>query len=164
MALSTNLTPWRERPLGRGWAGHPFDALRQEFDDIFDRVWRGSDLARFDNRGALPLRPSVDVSESESDFQVVVELPGLDEKDVEVTLGDDRLTIKGEKKAERDEKRNNYHLVERTYGAFQRSFNLPSEADANKIAATFDKGVLTVIVAKTAAARKAPQKIAIKKK
>ena len=153
MALSTNLMPWRERPLGRGWAGHPFDSLRQEFDN----VWRGSDLASFDNRGALPLRPNVNVSESESDFQVVVELPSLDEKDVEVTLADDRLTIKGEKEVARDEKRNNYHLVARTYGAFQRTFNLPGEAEADKIAATFDKGVLTA----TVAARKAPQNITI---
>jgi len=156
MSLSTNLMPWRERPLGRDWARHPFDTLRQEFDN----VWRGSDPAPFDNRGALPLRPSVNVSESESDFQVVVELPSLDEKNVEVTLADDRFTIKGEKEVERDEKRNNYQLEAHTYGAFQRTFNLPGKADADKIAATFDKGVLTATVTE----RKAPQKITIKMK
>jgi HSP20 family protein len=90
-------------------------------------------------------------------------LPGIDEKDVEVLVRDGVLSLKGEKKSERDEKKDNYHLVERSYGSFERSFQLPDSADEAQIKADFNKGVLRVVVPKRAEAVKTEKKIPIGK-
>ena len=154
----------------------PFEALHKEVDRIFDEFGHGFGLRATHRRlfGAAPrLRfetsfgisaPVVDVVEKEKEFQLSAELPGLDEKDVEVSVADDILTIKGEKKEEKEEKAKNYYLSERSYGAFQRSFQLPSGVDAGRIEATFQKGVLTVSLPKTPAAQNKEKKIAIKAK
>jgi HSP20 family protein len=99
------------------------------------------------------LVPRLDVSETEREIKVTAELPGMDEKDVNVTLEGDVLTLKGEKKAEAEEKGKNFHRVERTYGSFQRVITLPAEVDATKVTAGFKKGVLTVTLAKSPAAQ-----------
>ncbi len=108
--------------------------------------------------------PFVDVVEKEKECQISAELPGLDEKDVEVSIADDLLTIKGEKKEEREEKAKNYYASERRYGAFQRSFQIPSGVDADKIGASFQKGVLMVTLPKTPEAQTKEKKIAIEAK
>jgi HSP20 family protein len=108
--------------------------------------------------------PAVDVVEKEKEYQLLAELPGLDEKDVEVSVADDILTIKGEKKEEKEEKAKNYYVSERRYGTFQRSFQLPAGVDAEKIEANFQKGVLTVTLPKAPEALKKEKKIAIKSK
>jgi HSP20 family protein len=153
-----------------------FDTLRQEMDRMFEDFNRGF--------GGLPLRrrlfdiepllryeapspvaaPVVDVVETEKEYQITAELPGLSEKDVEVVVADEILTIKGEKKEEKEEKAKNYYLSERRYGAFQRSFQLPSGVDADKIEAGFQNGVLTLTLPKTPEAQKSEKKIAIKTK
>ncbi len=154
----------------------PFESLRQEMDRVFEDFMRG--LGRFPVSRSLfdvePMlryeravglsAPAVDVVEKESEFQITAELPGLDEKDIEVNVGDDVLSIRGEKKEQREEKAKNYHLSERRYGSFQRTFQLPSGIDAEKIAATFQKGVLTVTLPKTPEAQKKEKKIAIQSK
>jgi HSP20 family protein len=154
----------------------PFDTLREEVDRIFDEFTRGFgrlplgrrsfDVAPLSRYQAAPgiAAPVVDVVEKEKEFQISAELPGLDEKDVEVSVGDEVLTIKGEKKEEREEQVKNCYLSERRYGAFQRSFQLPSAVDAEKIEASFQKGVLTVTLPKTAEAQRKEKKIAIKAK
>ncbi len=109
------------------------------------------------------LTPRIDVSETDQAFEVQAELPGMEEKDVELLLQDHVLTIRGEKKFEKEEKRKNYHMVERQYGSFQRSFELPDIVDEAKIAARFDKGVLCVTLPKSAKAKEASRKIAIGK-
>ena len=96
----------------------------------------------------MAMAPRVDVSETDTELKIEAELPGIDEKDVEVVLSDGRLTIKGEKKQEKEEKKKDYHMVERSYGSFARSIVLPFEADPDKVKATFAKGVLTVTVPK----------------
>jgi HSP20 family protein len=106
----------------------------------------------------------VDVVETEKEYQITAELPGLSEKDVEVVVADEILTIKGEKKEEKEEKAKNYYLSERRYGAFKRSFQLPSGVDADKIEAGFQNGVLTLTLPKTPEAQKSEKKIAIKTK
>ena len=88
--------------------------------------------------------PSIDVRETNTDLAVEAELPGMDEKDVSVTLSNGVLTLKGEKKSEREEKKEDYHLMERSYGSFQRSFRLGDTIDPDKVTAAFDKGVLKV--------------------
>ena len=114
-------------------------------------------------RGATSCVPSIDVRETDTDLVVEAELPGMDEKDVSVTLSNDVLTLKGEKKSEREEKKEDYHLMERSYGSFQRSFRLGDTIDPDKVTAAFDKGVLKVTLAKRPEAVKTEKPIPIGK-
>jgi HSP20 family protein len=144
-----------------GWS--PFGSFSREVDRLFDDVGRGWALAPFrfyEPKNAGDLVPRLDVSETEREVKVTAELPGMDEKDVTVTLEGDVLTLRGEKKADAEEKGKNFHRVERTYGSFQRVVTLPVEVDATKVAAGFKKGVLTVTLAKSPAAQ--TRKIEIK--
>jgi HSP20 family protein len=103
------------------------------------------------------------VRENTNTITVEAELPGVDEKDVSVTVANGMLTIKGEKKQQKEEKTENYYLAERSYGAFERSLRLPDSIDDTKVEAKFDKGVLKVTAAKKPEAVKAERKIEIKK-
>jgi HSP20 family protein len=157
------LSPWQ-----------PFESLRQEIDRLFDDVTRGfaglpsyRRLADFgpswpwESTTSVAV-PAVDVAEKEKEYQITAELPGLDESNVQVTLVDDVLTITGEKQEEKEEKDKNYHLSERRYGSFQRSFQLPPGIDQGKIEANFRNGVLTVLLPKAPDAQTKTKKIAIK--
>lgn len=157
--------------LHTGWA--PFESLRREIDRLFDDLhpfgWRlPVSRSAFDfelprpSGTVWPVAPAFDLAEKDKEYEITAELPGLDEKDVEIKLSNHTLTIKGEKKEEREEKQKDYYLSERRYGSFYRSFQLPEGVDADKIDATFAKGVLTVKLPKTAEARKAEKKISIK--
>jgi HSP20 family protein len=112
--------------------------------------------------GSVRGGPRVDVSESEEQIQVTAELPGVEEKDVEVVLADNVLTIKGEKTSEREDKKKDYHMVERTYGSFQRVIPVRYDIDPDKVVASFAKGVLTVTLAKPPEAIEKVKKIEIK--
>jgi HSP20 family protein len=107
--------------------------------------------------------PAVDIAEKEKEYEVTAELPGLDESNVEVKFADGLLTIKGEKREEKEEKKKDYYLSERRFGSFQRSFQVPDGVDADKIEARFRNGVLTVTLPKSAEAQKKEKKIVIKK-
>ncbi len=111
------------------------------------------------------LAPKVDVSETKDAVEVTAELPGVDEKDIDVTVADGVLTLRGEKKSERKEedKAKNWHLVERSYGSFLRSIPLGFDPDSNKVEAKFDTGVLRVRLPKPAEALKKEKKIEIRK-
>ena len=162
-------TPAAGAPGGDVW-----HAMRHEIERLFDRFSnfdvspfrRLSDIEHFWPRpdGGTLLSVDVDVAEDDKAYTITAELPGLDEKDIEVNVADDVLSIRGEKKEEREEKAKNYHLSERRYGSFQRTFQLPSGIDAEKIAASFQKGVLTVTLPKTPEAQKKEKKIAIQAK
>ncbi|HJQ58063.1 MAG TPA: Hsp20/alpha crystallin family protein, partial [Vineibacter sp.] len=106
--------------------------------------------------------PAVDVAENDKAYEVTVELPGMDDKDIEVKLANGMLIIKGEKKEEKEEKQKDYYLSERRYGSFQRSFEVPEGVDIDKIEAKFAKGVLTLTLPKTVEAQKAEKKISVK--
>ena len=106
--------------------------------------------------------PAVDMSEDEKAYKITAELPGVEAKDVEVSLSGDMLMFKGEKHQEKEEKDKNYYLCERSYGAFQRSFQLPDGIDRDKVAADFAKGVLTITLPKTPQAQKQSKKIEVK--
>jgi HSP20 family protein len=120
--------------------------LRREMD----RLWE--DYFGSGRRGLQPLQaefaPAVDVKETADQVVVKAEVPGMDAKDINISVTGDVLTIKGEKKSEREEKEENYHVVERSYGSFSRSMVLPSAVDLDKIEAKYDKGVLTVTCTK----------------
>lgn len=148
-------------------------SLREEMDRLFDR-FSGFAMPGFRRwfdveptwsyQSSFSFQvPAVDVGEGEKDYTVTAELPGLEPKDIEVTVTDHLLTIKGEKSYEKDEKNKDHHVSERAYGSFQRSFTMPEDIDAAKIAATLTKGVLTVTLPKTAEAQKPAKKIEVKK-
>ena len=145
------------------WRGEdPFRTLFQEVQKTFEDFSRRSPFARFSSD---ILSPKIDVAESKGAIDITAELPGVDEKDVDVTLADDVLTIRGEKKSEREEqdKDRNWHVVERSYGSFSRAIPLPFEPDAAKVEAKFDKGVLRIRLPKSEEVTKKEQKIEIKK-
>ena len=140
----------------------PFSQLQREVDRLFGEFSRNIPDVRwpFSGNGALPA--SIDVSETDKAWEVTAELPGVDEKDIEVTLNDDLLTIKAEKKAEKESKDKTFHLVERSYGAIQRTIPVPFAADPNKVEARFDKGVLKVTLPKPPGAAKKARSIKVK--
>lgn len=139
----------------------PFVSLHREIDRLFDEFSRGMPLTwRPAAKGGVDLR--VDVSETDKEIKVTAELPGVDEKDIEVILAGDLLTIKGEKKAEQERKEENYHLIERSYGAFARSLRLPYAVEEKNVQAEFKKGVLTITLPKPAEVQAAAKKIAVK--
>jgi HSP20 family protein len=146
-----------------------FSAMRDEMDRMFERFEHGwprmPALFKRDggDAGFGLTVPDLDVREGANSIVVEAELPGVDEKDVSVTLANGVLTIKGEKKQEKEEKAENYYMAERSFGSFQRSIRLPDTVDEGKVEAKFDKGVLKVTAAKKPEAVKAERKIEIKK-
>jgi HSP20 family protein len=142
-----------------------FSTMRNEMNRMFERF--ESDWPRlpglFGRGTGTAMVPELDVRENANAITVEADLPGVEEKDVTVTLRDGVLTIKGEKKQEKEEKSESYHLTERSFGSFQRSLRLPDTIDEGKVEAHFDKGVLKVTAAKKPEAVKAERTIAIKK-
>ena len=142
----------------------PFGSLHREIEDLFDRAFRGSNTSATDdpeNRTTL-LATRVNVLEGDGDYTVTAELPGLDEKELKVELNDGSLTIEGEKKAERTDEASDFHLVERTFGTFKRTFQVPTDVNVDGIDASFKNGVLTVTLPKKEEAKKTVKKIAVK--
>jgi HSP20 family protein len=172
MATETKLpvtkTP-TEPMFGEVW--RPFEALRKEMDRLFDDFggedfWRRPirSLPTFERSWSrkFAAAPVVDVAETDTAYEITAELPGMDEKNIEVNVANGGITIKGEKKEETEEKKKDYYVSERRYGSFERYFTLPEGVDANKIEATFKNGVLKVTLPKTAEAQKAAKKIEVK--
>ncbi len=155
MKLRSLLPIGRERNVARSDAA-PFASLQREIDRLFDDFTRGFPSlggAGLTGAGSPALVPSMDVTETDKEFEITAELPGLEDKDVQVNVADNTLTIRGEKKAEKEEKDKNYHLVERSYGSFVRSLDLPAGINPDGIRASIANGVLKVTVPKPAAAQ-----------
>ena len=158
--------------VGMPQAWRPFESLRREVDRLFDDFdggfWRSPfrmpsfDVAPFRRGEALAAMPAVDVSETDKAYEITADLPGMDEKNVEVKLANGVLTIRGEKQDEKEEKRKDYYMRERSFGSFERTFAVPDGVDSDKIEASFKKGVLSVMLPKSADAQKAEKKIAVK--
>ena len=144
----SNLIPWRGE----------IDRLRNEMDRLYDRFFDWRPFHRFAEEGEWS--PSVDVSETSKEVVVTAEIPGLEAKDIDVSLDGSVLRLRGERKKESEEKDANFHRVERTYGSFSRSIRLPTEVDHEKIKATYKQGVLKIILTKTA--KESGKKIEIK--
>jgi HSP20 family protein len=140
----------------------PFAPLRRDMERLFEDFSRDVGWGSEATAG-MAVAPRIDVSETDNEIKLEAELPGVDEKDVEVVLSDGRVTIKGEKKLEKEEKKQDYYLHERSYGAFARSVSLPFDADPDQIKAIFAKGVLTVTVPKPLEVKAKQKKIPIGK-
>jgi HSP20 family protein len=141
------------------WKPHrEFASLRKEMDNL---------LSSFLGEGSFPSpfaeawNPAVDVSETEDGIHVKAELPGLEAKDIDVSILGDRLTIKGEKTKEEERKGEHFHTSERYHGSFRRSFRLPATVQTEKIEASFQKGVLTITLPKTEEAKSKEIKIKV---
>jgi HSP20 family protein len=138
-AMMRGLMPW----TGMG-------SLRREMDQLFDRLGE----MKWDDLPALgDWTPSMDISETKDSLVAKVEVPGMEQKDIQISLQENLLTIKGEKKQEKEEKDEHYHRVERSYGAFARSLRLPVAVEAGKVSAGFKNGLLTVTLPKAAGAK-----------
>ena len=149
MNLRSLIPIGRQRELAR--ADNPFISLQREIDRLFDDFTRGfPSFPALGNASAASMLPTMDVAETDKEIEISAELPGLEEKDVQINVADGILTIRGEKKAEKEQKDKNYRLVERNYGSFERSMQLPDGVDVDAIKATIDKGVLKVTVPKPA--------------
>jgi HSP20 family protein len=152
----TETAPARQRDV--------FSAMRDEMDRMFERFEHGwPRWPTLPRRDVAMTVPELDVHESSNSIVVEAELPGVDEKDVTVTLANGVLTIKGEKRQEKEEKGASYYMAERSFGSFERSIQLPDSVDEAKVEAKFDKGVLKVTAAKKPEAVKAQRRIEIKK-
>lgn len=143
--------------------------FRREMDSVFENffgneplgAWAQPHFPRLIPTNGEMLAPSIDLKETSKDISVMAELPGLSEDDVDVAIADGMLTLSGEKKYEKSEEKGDYHIMERRFGSFRRSFRLPDSADLDKVAAVFDKGVLTVTIPKKKEAVKAEKHIKI---
>ncbi|TVR83015.1 MAG: Hsp20/alpha crystallin family protein [Rhodospirillales bacterium] len=159
-----DLIPWsrgRELAPGREGIEHPLVAFQREMDRLFDEFWRG-DMPGVARAGGGAVAPRLDVSEDDKAIIVKAELPGLEEKDVEILLSDNMLTIRGEKRAEKEESERGYTYRERSFGAFRRAIPLDAEVIEDKVEAEFKHGVLTVTLPKSPQAQAKTKKIAIK--
>ena len=150
--------------LPASWGGRdvsPFRELQSEVDKLFNSFTTGVPaLGDWPRNGKL--MAAIDVAETDKALEVSAEMPGVEEKDIDVSLNGDLLTIKAEKHAEKEDKAKDYHMVERSYGSFERSLRLPFQADAAKAEARFEKGVLKLVIPKPAEAQAKTQKITVK--
>lgn len=159
-----DLIPWRKKRSAEQVAlghqsDHPIVTLQREMNELFDsffgekegnltsKLW--GDLRSRDTQGSF----SIDVTESDKEVRVTADIPGVDEKDLDIELTDNLLTIRGEKQQEAEEKESNYHVIERSWGSFRRSIPLPAGIETDQAKARFRNGVLTVTLPKSAEAR-----------
>jgi HSP20 family protein len=162
-----SLVPWREKsqsPASRNDYFDPFVSFRREVDRMFDDFFNS-----FGGRGLRPMaggwqgvNPVIDLDETDKELVVTAELPGLDQKDFEVMLAGDVLTIRGEKKAEHEQRDGDAYYMERRFGSFSRSVRLPFEVKDEQLDAKYDRGVLTIRVPKPAGSQKNVRRIEVR--
>lgn len=145
----TPLNRWAAMPAMSGFfrSGDPLLDLRDRFDRVFDSVF-GGDLTPAGWFARAEMLPKVDVAETDKALTLTADLPGVEEKDIALTVTDNVLTLSGERKSESEGSDRNYRVVERSHGRFTRSFQLPDGVEVDQITARFDKGVLTVVLPK----------------
>jgi HSP20 family protein len=147
----------------RGSEGDPFLTMQRRMNRLFDEFWKDPmDMQPFEGFESS-FSPRVDMIEDEKEIRVTAELPGMDAKDIDISLQQDVLTLRGEKSSEHEEKKGQYHRIERSYGSFERQIPLGMEVDSDKVEAEFKNGVLTVTLPKLAADVSKTRKIDVKK-
>ncbi len=140
-------------------SANPFLALQREVNNLFDDFFSPAPFETKDwNMGF----PQVDIKETDKELKISAELPGLTEKDIEVLISEDLLTIQGEKREEKEDKKENYYSSERYYGSFKRQIRLPEAVTADKVQAKFKNGVLDITIPKSEKAQKGKKKVEIK--
>jgi HSP20 family protein len=165
-----DIVPWRWGGLrrfaeDRGFEGfrNEMESLHRSIDRLFESAWNGAPPSLLSETWSKSeIIPRLDVTEDDKSFRVAVELPGMTDKDVAVTLTDRVLTIRGEKKEEKEKKDKEVYRRERAFGSFRRAMELPGDVDANKIDASFRNGVLTIELPKTKEAQDKVKQIPVK--
>ncbi len=157
-----NLIPWNKKDMLKKSNIHPLAGLHRDINRLFEDFF-GDELPLLHDPGMnkMMLSPKFDVTESDKSIEITAELAGVNEKDLDVSVDGNVLTVKGEKKEEVKENKKDYHLSERRYGSFLRSFPLPDGLELDKIEASFKNGVLKVVMPKNAEARSTPKKIRV---
>lgn len=155
--MASNPVTIQRRPGGVVSSPGDWASIRGDFDRLFDQLASSFGMPRFamprfglpsTQSASMPTVPAVDVAEDDKAYTLTAELPGLTEKDIEVSLTGDMLTIKGEKKQEHEEKTKDYIVSERSYGEFRRAFTLPESAARDNVEASFSNGVLKIVIPK----------------
>jgi HSP20 family protein len=146
----------------RDLAAFPSDVLniQREINRMFNSFFRNE--TEEDSLATTGWNPAVDIAEHDDHYDVKVELPGVTKDDVKIVIQENQLTIRGEKKQEKESKGSDYHRVERSYGAFQRSFTLPSTVKGENIVATFRDGVLNLVLPKAEEAKRKEIEVKVK--
>jgi HSP20 family protein len=164
-----DLMPWpwsRPGATERSEGADPFRALQAEINRAFESFQQTFPAPRFHANWGMSMegvQPRIDVADTDSDIEITAELPGLDENDVEITMSADSISIKGEKRPDRQERRRDFFINERAFGAFRRTIALPGGIDTERVSASFKNGVLTIIIPKTEQAQKDVKRIAVNK-
>lgn len=160
------LEPLRRRVRRREHrlAMDPLERMHGGTDRLFSEYFRRPFLPRlsFDDGDNGMLVANLDMSETDEAVEVVVDVPGIEQRDIDVTLSDGGLVIKGKRESEKEEKEKSFHQIERSYGEFQRRIALPCEVQGDKVDARLENGILTVTLPKSEKARQSEQKIEIK--
>lgn len=138
----------------------PIELLHEEIDNLFERFFRSFSLEPF--TFGREFSPKIDVAESDTAVEITAELPGMDEKDIDISITEGLLTIKGEKKMEKEDKEKDYYRIERSYGSFARTIPIPEYVDLDRAEATFKKGVLKITLPKLSEMVEKKKKIPIK--
>jgi HSP20 family protein len=154
-----SLMPFSSREAAR--RGDPFASMRQEMDRVFDELGKGFGLARMWSEGEAA--PRIDLDEDDTSLTLRAEVPGVEEKDIDIQLYEGTLTIKGEKHTDHEEEKEGRHITERAYGSFMRRLSLPCAVDEGKIEAKLDNGVLVVKMPKSPEVQARTRKIPISK-
>jgi HSP20 family protein len=166
--LPVKTDPGKHEAIWKPTDWRPFEMLQGEINRLFDNFggfrtpFHGFNIEPFWARETKVALPDVDIVEKDKAFEITADLPGMDEKNVEVQLSNGNLTIKGEKKEEKEEKKKGFYLQERRFGSFERTFGVPEAVEADKIEANFKNGVLTITLPKKPEARKPAKKIDVK--
>jgi HSP20 family protein len=155
--MGWELTTWK--PFRELAPFRDFERMRKEMDRLWDSFFEGGLRKR--TEGVAEWLPSLDIAETKNELVVKCEVPGMDPKDIDISLSDGMLTIKGEKKQEKEEKEADYHVIERSYGAFTRSVQLPKEVQHDKISASYKNGILKITLPKSEEAKKKEIKIKV---
>jgi HSP20 family protein len=155
--MAWELTTWK--PFRELAPFKDFERMRREMDRLWDSFFEGGLRKR--TEGAGEWLPSLDVAETKNEIVVKAEVAGMDPKDIDISLSDGVLTIKGEKKQEKEEKEADYHLTERSYGSFTRLVQLPKEVQSDKISASYKNGILKITLPKSEEAKKKEIKIKV---
>lgn len=161
-------------PVGHARPGNDYanalDQLHRDFDNLFDSLYRSfgfPEPATGNGWGSIArslnwLKPTLDISASGKEYSIAVELPGVQQQDVQIDLAGDTLTIRGEKRGDREASGKDYYCVERSYGAFQRQLTLPEDADKDAITASFENGIMTVTIPRVESAAPKTKQIEVK--
>lgn len=157
--MKNKLIPWKKRDLQHEpqWDKHPFDMLHREVNELFDNFFRGSGQLA-DSFGSAS---GFELSETDDEIRVKAELPGLDEKDIQISVQENVLSITGEHREEKNNKKRKVHVSEMRYGRYSRTVPLPAEVDVAKAKAKFKRGVLTLDLPKTEPAKAMRRRIPV---